>query len=259
MKNNLKAVKRENKTAGELSALRAKGFVPAILYGGKSPNLKLSIEEKFLKDFNSETFLSTIIDLDVDGKKEKVIPRDIAYHVISDKPSHIDFMRIVKGSKIVLEIPVTFKNNNESPGLKRGGVLNIVRRKIELECVAENIPENIEVDLTGLDIGASVKISSVKLPENTKPTITDRDFVVATIAPPTIVKEPEKPAEETAEGVEGEAAVAAEGGEAPADDSVETKKEGEAPKKDDKGKGKEQAGDKKPATKSAGEKKQEKK
>jgi len=255
MKNNLKAIKRENKTAGELNALRIKGFVPAILYGGKSPNLKLSIEEKFFKDFNSETFLSTIIDLDVDGKKEKVIPRDISYHVISDKPTHIDFMRIVKGSKIVLEIPVTFKNNSESPGLKRGGVLNIVRRKIELKCVAENIPENIEIDLAGLDIGASVKISSVKLPENTKPTITDRDFVVATIAPPTIVKEPEKPAEETAEGAEGEATATAEGSESPAADAAETAKEGENPKKDDKGKAKEQAGDKKPA----GEKKQEKK
>ena len=104
-----------------------------------------------------------------------------------------------------MEIPVIFKNNNESPGLKKGGVLNIVRRKVQLKCQAENIPENLVVDLTGLDIGASVKISSVKLPENAKPTITDRDFVVATVAPPTIVKEPEKPAEEAAaEGAEGE-------------------------------------------------------
>ena len=106
MINNLKASKRETKTTGELNALRAKGFVPAVLYGGTSPNLKLSIEEKLLKDLNSETFLSTVIDLDVDGKKEKVIPRDISFHVISDKPNHIDFMRIVKGSKIILEIPV---------------------------------------------------------------------------------------------------------------------------------------------------------
>ena len=143
MKNNLKATIRNNKTTGELNNLRSKGFIPAILYGGKSPNLKLSIQENSLKDLNSDTFLSTIIDLDVDGKKEKVIPREISYHVISDKPSHIDFMRILKGSKIILEIPVTFKNNNDSPGLKKGGVLNIVRRKIELECVAENIPENI--------------------------------------------------------------------------------------------------------------------
>ena len=255
MINNLKASKRETKTTGELNALRAKGFVPAVLYGGTSPNLKLSIEEKLLKDLNSETFLSTVIDLDVDGKKETVIPRDISFHVISDKPTHIDFMRIVKGSKIILEIPVIFKNNDDSPGLKKGGVLNIVRRRIELECVAENIPGDIEVDLKGLDIGASIKISSVKLPENTKPTITDRDFVVATIAPPTIVKEPEKPAEETAEGAEGEAAATTEGGEAT---PTEATKDGSS-KKEDKGKGKDQASDKKSAAKPAGDKKQEKK
>tara|TARA_Y100000996_G_scaffold411276_1_gene395116 strand:- start:452 stop:1216 length:765 start_codon:yes stop_codon:yes gene_type:complete len=254
MKNNLKATIRNNKTTGELNNLRSKGFIPAILYGGKSPNLKLSIQENSLKDLNSDTFLSTIIDLDVDGKKEKVIPREISYHVISDKPSHIDFMRILKGSKIILEIPVTFKNNNDSPGLKKGGVLNIVRRKIELECVAENIPENIEIDLTALDIGASVKISSVKLPENTKPTITDRDFVVATIAPPTIVKEPEKPAEEAAEGVEGETAATAEGTGA---EGAEAAKDGEATKKEEKGK--EQPADKKTAAKPGAEKKQDKK
>ena len=255
MINNLKAIKRDSKTIGELNSLRTKGFVPAVLYGGKNPNLKISIEEKLLnKIFNSESFLSTIINLDIDGKTEKVIPRDIAYHVTSDKPIHIDFMRIAKDSKIILQIPVTFKNNKDCPGLKSGGVLNIVRRKVELSCSAENIPENIVVDLANLEIGASIKISSVKLPENAKPTITDRDFVVATIAAPTIVKEPEKPAEEApAEGVEGEAALAAEGGEAAA-----PAKEGEAAAKKDE-KGKEQASDKKPAAKPAGEKKQEKK
>ena len=238
MINNLKATKRENKTSGQTKVLRSKGFIPAILYGGKSPNLKLSVEEKsFNNIFNSETFLSKIIDLEIEGKKEKVIPRDVSFHVVTEKPAHIDFMRIVKGSKIILEIPVIFKNNSESPGLKKGGVLNIVRRKVQLKCQAETIPENLEVDLSGLDIGTSIKISSVKLPENAKPTITDRDFVVATIAPPTIVKEPEKPAEETAsEGAEGEVAATAEGAEA-------TPKEGEASKKDEKGK--EQAGDKK--------------
>ena len=157
-------------------------------------------------------------------------------------------MRVAKGSKIILQIPVIFKNNKDCPGLKSGGVLNIVRRKVELSCSAENIPENIVVDLANLEIGASIKISSVKLPENARPTITDRDFVVATIAAPTIVKEPEKPAEEVpAEGAEGEAA-AAEGSEAAA-----PAKEGDAAKKDDKGK--EAAGDKK----SSGEKKPEKK
>jgi len=248
MTNSLKAAKRETKTRGQLNTLRSKGFIPAVLYGGKTPNLKLSIEEKFVKDvLKSENFLSTVFDLDVDGKKEKVIPRDVAYHVTSDRPTHIDFMRVVKGSKIILEIPVKFKNNEECAGLKKGGVLNIVRRKIELKCEAENIPEDIEVDLGGLDIGASIRISSVKLPQNTGLTITDRDFVVATIAAPTIVKEPEKPVEETpAEGAEGEATATTEGGEAAA-----PAKEGEAAKKDDKSKegaaDKKQAGDKKPA------------
>ena len=249
MINNLKATKRETKTAGETKNLRLKGFIPAILYGGTSPNLKLSIEEKsFDNMFNSETFLSTIIDLDIEGAKERVIPRDVSFHVVTEKPAHIDFMRVVKGSKIILEIPVIFKNNNDSPGLKKGGVLNIVRRKVQLKCQAENIPDNLEVDLTGLDIGASIKISSVKLPENAKPTISDRDFVVATIAPPTIVKEPEKPAEEVAsEGAEGETATTAEGAEAaPA-------KEGEAGKKDEKAKDqpadKKSSADKKPAEK----------
>ena len=242
MINNLKAAKRETKTKGELNILRSKGFIPAVLYGGKTPNLKLSIEEKFVKDvLKSENFLSTVFDIDIDGKKERVIPRDVTYHVTSEQPTHIDFMRVVKGSKIVLEIPVKFKNNEDCTGLKKGGVLNIVRRKIELKCEAESIPEDIEVDLGGLDIGASIRISAVNLPQNTELTITERDFVVATIAAPTIVKEPEKPAEETSEGgVEGEAAAASEGGGAAA-----PAKEGEAAKKDEKSK--EGAADKKPA------------
>ena len=159
-------------------------------------------------------------------------------------------MRIISGKKIILEIPVKFINHPDSPGLKRGGVLDIVRRKVELQCPGENIPNEIVVDLTGTDIGTSIKISSVKLPENVLPTITDRDFVVATVAPPTIMKEPEKPAEETpAEGVEGEAP--AEGAEAAA-------KDGESPKKDDKGKeatADKKSEEKKPAEKKPAEKK----
>ena len=139
-------------------------------------------------------------------------------------------MRIVQGSNIILEIPVKFKNNDQCSGLKKGGVLNIVRRKIELKCQAENIPDNIDVDLAGLDIGTSIRISSVTLPQNAELTITDRDFVVATIAAPTIVKEPEKPAEETAAEGEGGQDTSAEG----AADTTTAGKEGEASKKDDK-------------------------
>ena len=143
--------------------------------------------------------MSRVFNLDIDGKLEKALPRDVSYDALSDEPIHIDFMRVAQGSKIVLEIPVKFINSDKSPGLKKGGVLNIVRRKIELKCPAENIPEEIVVDLDNSEIGTSIKISSVKLPENVAPTIMGRDFVVATVAAPTIVVEPVK-TEETAEG-----------------------------------------------------------
>ena len=246
----LKAIKRENTSSGSNNKLRSDGFIPAILYGGKDANQSISISHKEIKNLiNSDTFLSKVLELDIDGKKEKVIPRDVAYNVVSEEPIHIDFMRIVSGKKIILEIPVKFINHPDSPGLKRGGVLNIVRRKVELRCPAENIPDEIVVDLTGTDIGTSIKISSVKLPENVIPTITDRDFVVATVAAPTIIKEPEKPAEETtAEGAEGEA---------PAEGAEVAAKEGEGAKKDDKAKdgADKKTEDKKPAEKKPSEKK----
>ena len=206
--NNLKATKRETVTTGQLNKLRESGFIPGILYGGKDPNAKISVDKKLIKNIlNSESFLSSVLNLDLDGSKLKVIPRDVAYNVISDEPIHIDFMRVVPGTKIVLEIPVKFINNVDCPGLKVGGVLNIVRRKVELKCPAENIPEEIIVDLKGLEIGTSIKISSIILPENVTPTIMGRDFVIATVAAPTVMKEPEKPAEgaavEGAEGAEG--------------------------------------------------------
>ena len=243
--NNLKAIKRENTSTGSNNKLRSDGFIPAVLYGGKDANQNISIQIKEIKNLiNSDTFLSKVLEIDIDGKKEKVIPRDVAYNVVSEEPIHIDFMRIVSGKKIILEIPVKFINHPDSPGLKRGGVLNIVRRKVELRCPAENIPDEIIVDLAGTDIGTSIKISSIKLPDNVIPTITDRDFVVATVAAPTVIKEPEKPAEETsAEGAEGEAP--AEGAEAAA-------KDGDGAKKDDKAK---EGADKKPDDKKPAEKK----
>ncbi len=245
--NNLKATKRETITAGQLNKLRENGFIPAILYGGKDPNAEISIEKKDVKNvLNSESFLSTVLELDIDGTKLKVIPREVAYNVISDDPIHIDFMRLVPGTKIILEIPVKFINHEDCPGLKVGGVLNIVRRKVELKCPAENIPEEIVVDLKGLEIGTSIKISSIKLPENVTPTIVGRDFVIATVAAPTVLKEPEKPAEgavaegaEGAEGTEGAATAGAEGA------TPAAGKEGDPAKKDDKVKGKEQATEKK--------------
>jgi large subunit ribosomal protein L25 len=243
---NLKAIKREGTSSGSNNKLRSEGLIPAILYGGKEANLNISIQKKEISNLiNSDTFLSKVLELDIDGKKEKVIPRDVAFNVVSEEPIHIDFMRIVSGKKIILEIPVKFINHADSPGLKRGGVLNIVRRKVELKCPAENIPNELTIDLSGTDIGTSIKISSVKLDTNVMPTITDRDFVIATVASPTVMKEPEKPAEgETvAEGAEGE--TTAEGAEA-------TAKDGDGAKKDDKAK---EGADKKPDEKKPADKK----
>ena len=209
--NILKATKRTTASAGQINRLRSDGFIPAVLYGGKKNNMSISLKKLHLQDvIKTETFMSKVVDLDIDGNLEKVLPRDVAYDPISDEPNHIDFMRIVKGSRLVLEIPVKFTNHDKSPGLKKGGVLNTVRRKVELKCPAENIPNEIVVDLYNTEIGTSVKISSIKLPENVIPTITDRDFVVATVAPPTVLVEPEKKEETATEeeiptegGVEG--------------------------------------------------------
>ena len=199
--NSLKATKRTTASSGQINKLRSDGFIPAILYGGEKNNINISLKKIHLKDIiNTETFMSKVYDLDIDGSKEKALPRDVSFDPMSDEPIHIDFMRIIKGSKLILEIPVKFINLDKSPGLKKGGVLNTVRRKIELKCPAENIPNEIVVDLNNTEIGTSIKISSVKLPPNVVPTIIDRDFVVATVVAPTVVVEPEKTEETTAEG-----------------------------------------------------------
>ena len=229
----IQATIRETKTKGQVNELRSKGNVPGIVYGGEQPNEKISITTKELKNLiNKENFLSNVISINLDGKEQKVLTRNIAFDTVTDEPIHFDLMRIVKGGKIILEIPVKFINNELSPGLKRGGVLNIVRRKVELRCPAENIPTELVVDLEGLDIGTSIKISSINLPENVTPTIQGRDFVIATVAAPTVVKEPEKPAE-AAEGEATEGAeAAAEGGDKTSTDG--DKAEGDKAKEEDK-------------------------
>ena len=206
--NSLEANIRNTKTKGELNSIRISGNVPAIIYGGKEENEKISISKKLLKVLiEKENFLSNIILLDIDGKKQNVLPREVKYHIITDEPTHVDFLRVVPGVKIKIDVPVNFINQEKSPGLKRGGVLNIVRRKVELKCPSEKIPESLTLDLDGVDIGSSFKISSVKLDPEVVPTIQGRDFVIATLAAPTVMKEPEKPAE--AEAEEGEAAAEA--------------------------------------------------
>ena len=236
----LDANTRDSKTKGELSAIRNSGNVPAIIYGGKNENEKISISKKLLKStIEKENFLSNIVTLKINGKNQNVLPREVVYDVLTDEPIHVDFLRVVPGVKIRIEVPVEFINHEKSPGLKRGGVLNIVRRKVELKCPSEKIPEKLTLDLDGIDIGESFKISSVKLESDVFPTIQGRDFVIATLAAPTVMKEPEKPAEaETTEGEEG-----TEGTEAAAADGEKAAAEGE----------KKEGDDKKPADKKAAE------
>jgi len=236
--NSLDASIRDNKTKGQLNSIRNSGDVPAIIYGGKEENQKISVSKKILKSLiEKENFLSNILTLNLNGKTQNVLPREVKYHIISDEPTHVDFLRVLPGVKIKIEIPVNFINQEKSPGLKRGGVLNIVRRKVELMCPSEKVPESLTIDLEGIDIGESFKISSVKLDPEVVPTIQGRDFVIATLAAPTVMKEPEKPAEaEVAEGAEG-----AEGAEA-ATDTEKPATEGDKKEGDDK-----KSPDKKPA------------
>jgi len=242
--NSIVANIRNTNTKGEVNSLRINGNVPAVVYGGSEKNQKIFLSKKNIKNLiEKENFLSNIISLNLDGKSENVLPKEIVWDPITDEPIHIDFLRIIKGVKVILEIPVKFINIEKSPGLKRGGVLNIVRRKVELKCPAENIPTELVVDLDNLDIGSSIKISSIKLPENVTPIIQGRDFVVATVAAPTIIKEPEKPVEETTEegaepgeeGAEGEVKTAEgekkEGEKKEGDKKEDDKKEGDKDKK----------------------------
>ncbi len=232
----IEATARNANTKGQVRALRQKGEVPGIIYGGTEENQTISLSTKEVKTLiDQENFLSNIISLKIDGKSMNVLPRDVAFDPISDNPIHVDFLRIVKGAKIILEIPVKFINNETCPGLKRGGVLNIVRRKVELKCPTENIPTELIVDLEGLEIGASIKISSINLPENVKQTIQGRDFVIATVAAPTVFKEPEKPAEdEAAEGAEGTEGTEATATEKSEEKAAEGDKAGDKSKEDQK-------------------------
>ncbi len=229
--NSIEANIRTDKSKGELNLLRNNGNVPAIVYGGEQSNQKIYISKKLLKNLlEKENFLSNILTLKIDGNTQNVLPREIKYDVITDEPIHVDFLRVVPGIKIRIEVPVQFINHDKSPGLKRGGVLNIVRRKVELKCPSEKIPENLVIDLDRIDIGESFKISSIQLDTEVVPTIQGRDFVIATLAAPTVMKEPEKPAEaEAAEGSEG-----TEGTEAGATDGEKTAADSDKKEAEDK-------------------------
>ena len=184
-----KVVKR-NKEDGSTKSLLDKGMVPGIIYGKNTNPTKIAFENKALqKLMHSGGFYSKIINMQVDGKKEKVLPKQLQYHPVTDKLIHFDFLRVQDDTKVTVEVEVEFQNKETCPGLKKGGVLNLVRRLVELSCNANNIPEKLEFDLSSSDIGDAVKISNINLPEGVKPTIADRDFVIATLAPPTVEAE----------------------------------------------------------------------
>ena len=194
---NFKALER-NKDTGSIKSLLMKGMVPGIIYGKGSEPTKIALEDKILKKLmNSGSFYSTIIDIDISGKIEKILPKQLQYHPVSDRLIHFDFLRVQENTKVNVEIPIEFLNQEKCPGLKKGGVLNTVRRLVELTCNANNIPNKLEFDLIESEIGDAVKISNIKLPEGVSPTITDRDFVIATLVPPTV--EVETKTEETSE------------------------------------------------------------
>ena len=204
----LPAQSRERAGKGPARATRRAGNVPGVIYGAKKdPNL-ISVEERLLnKLLHQGGFFSTLFDVKVNGKAERVLARDVQFDPVSDKPVHIDFLRVSATTSVDVAVPVHFLNEEECPGITAGGLLNVVRYEVELTCRADAIPQHIEVDLTGLEIGDGVHISQVKLPEGVHPTITDRDFTIATIAAPTVVRE-ETAAEQEAAAEAPEAAEA---------------------------------------------------
>ena len=185
----LKAQAREGVGKGAARELRRQGRVPAVIYGDKKAPVTVSVEYKdALKFIYAGGFKSHILDLDVDGTVHKVIPRDYQLDVVMDQPVHIDFLRVSGNSKLTVEVHVNFTNEEKSPGLKRGGTLNIVRHTVEVLAPANSIPEEITVDLTGYEIGDSIHISAVTLPKGVTATITDRDFTIATLVAPSALK-----------------------------------------------------------------------
>ena len=181
----LPAETRERAGKGASRALRREGRVPAVVYGGNEEPLSIHIEEKLLiKQLSSGHFLNSIVEIEVGGKKLRTLPKDVAFHPVNDRPLHADFLRLSKDSTVHVNVPVLFINEEDSPGLKRGGVLNMVRHELELICDGNRIPEDIRIDATGLDIGDSIHISNVTLPAGSVSAITDRDFTIATIVAP---------------------------------------------------------------------------
>ncbi len=201
---------KEGAGKGAARAVRRAGRVPAVIYGAKKTPVMISLEPRDLaREISGGGFFATLYDVQVADTKERVLARDLQLHPVNDRPLHVDFLRVSASTEVTVQVPCSFNNEDASPGLKRGGVLNIVRYELELVCRADAIPQQIDVDLSGLEIGDSVHISEVSLPEGVHPTITDRDFTIASIAAPSVI------VEEAEEGEEGEDLEGLEGEEAP--------------------------------------------
>ncbi|PQM27700.1 50S ribosomal protein L25 [Sphingopyxis lindanitolerans] len=185
----LTAETRERGGKGASRELRRNGRVPAVVYGGKEEPLMIHVEEKLLmKQLMTGIFLNSVVMIEVDGKTIRTLPKDVAFHPVKDRPIHADFLRVSKDTKVQVGVPVLFVNEELAPGLKRGGVLNVVRHELELVCEADKIPDDITIDLTGFDVGDSIHISHVTLPKGVESAITDRDFTIATIVAPSALK-----------------------------------------------------------------------
>jgi len=196
---NLPAELRERAGKGASRELRREGRVPAVIYGGNDEPTTIHVEEKLLiRQLGTGHFMNSIVLIELDGKVIRTIPKDVALHPVNDRPLHADFLRLAKNAKIEVAVPVVFVNEDASPGIKRGGVLNIVRHELELVCEADKIPSEIEIDVTGIDVGDTIHISNVTLPAGTESAITDRDFTIATLVAPSALKSSEGEAEDEA-------------------------------------------------------------
>jgi large subunit ribosomal protein L25 len=205
----LKAETREGRGKGPAYQARLKGLIPGVIYGGEAEPETVSVDGRTLeRHIEKGAFLTTLLMLDVAGKKTRVIPRQLQLDPVSDRPVHVDFMRLAEGATVRLEIPVHFRGQGESPGIKKGGVLNIVRHAMELTCPADGIPKEVVVDISKLDINESIHISALNLPEGVVPTIRGRDFTICSIVAPTSVIEEQRAAAAAASAPAAEAAPA---------------------------------------------------
>lgn len=234
---NLDIVSRDKIGKSNCKQLRNMGKVPAVIYGDKKEPRYITVDyPKIVKELSRTSFFSTVFSVKLDKKEIKVLPREIQTDPLNDKPIHIDFLRVNNESKINISVSIDFINENKSPGLKGGGVLNVVRREIDLICKINSIPEKLEADLANLEIGSVIHMSDIKLEENVVPQISDRDFTIATIAAPTVMpveEEPETEGEEGEEGVEGAEGAETKEGEEDKEDKSEETKETESKKEED--------------------------